>query len=730
VEDDYLFQKNKKTEYLADVTHYPERTYGIEELKKIEASLSKKLAVLTAMMEKLSKNSNAGYSALYKKIKDEGTSKTAIISKMQEHRLLNRYANIVAYDDSRVKVTANAGNNNTDYVNANYIDAYGRKNGYIASQGPTPATTASFWQMVWEQKTELIVMVTNLLENGKLKCHRYWPHSKGSNVRYGDYGISFKDEENYPTYVARHFVIENLTNKKEKKRDVSHFQYIVWPDHGVPDTSVEMLKFRAMVKPHYGGKKAGPVVVHCSAGVGRTGTFIGLDRYLDACADLNNELAILDIVKNMRQSRNWMVQAEAQFVYLYEAAAEGLLKLKLKVEREVKFYYMSGQEKKTAILKDVEFELATEGRKFKMLLHMDHRLGFNKSADTRSGLPETTYKADISTASDIQPVLRMQSLAMSTDQWLERHNVPLSPGEHGYAIRAAALDTRIGALSDARTHWMKTYAEAEKTWQSQQDLEGVMYEVGHQLTPIESRVMSLAAAEASWRVRGNGQVDVYTAMRAEQLRTLDLRLTSLEYTVKSSDQRWKDRGAGFRTAADPKLQLSASNTEHLGALEDRLHELQKDTTAWLGRDNWEAHTKQKFLDHVDEVGVKQETIEKERAAVLAKIESDQASEKAENTRINAKIEEKRAQDAFTSREKAKGVERIQASAQTPKEYLPHTEQENRKKAKQAVVDSAMEKKMAALKMKEQEKEAKEAKKNETNMAKGKASKFIRKMSSK
>jgi len=239
--------------------------------------------------------------------------------------------------------------------------------------------------------------------------------------------------------------------------------------------------------------------------------------------------------------------------------------------------------------------------------------------------------------------------------------------------------------------------------------------------------VAVVATEASWRVRGNDQVDVYTAMREEHLRTPDLRLTSSEYTVKSSDQRWKDRGAGFRTAADPKLQLSASNTEHLGALEDRLHELQKDTTAWLGRDNWDVHTKQKFLDDVKEEDDKQEKIEKERAAILAKIESDQASEKAENTRINAKIEEKRAQDAFTSREKAKGSARIQASAQTPKEYLPHTEQENRKKAKQAVVDSAMEKKMAALKMKEQEKEAKEAKKNETNMAKGKASKFIRKM---
>ncbi|EDQ91237.1 uncharacterized protein MONBRDRAFT_36156, partial [Monosiga brevicollis MX1] len=196
-------------------------TEDLKELRDLAARHSQKLR---AQIKAHSANNNAGFIETFTSIRD-GLGSAATASRSDANQHLNRYSNIVAYDATRVLVPKNKENFNCDYVNANWIPSEGPRK-YIAAQGPVPASLVSFWQMVVEHDARLIVMLTNEIEGGKLKCHRYWPDDNMAKpvkkVKIGTYIVSFEGEESFPTYVHRKF---KLYLESGEARDVSQMAY-------------------------------------------------------------------------------------------------------------------------------------------------------------------------------------------------------------------------------------------------------------------------------------------------------------------------------------------------------------------------------------------------------------------------------------------------------------------------------------------------------------------------
>ncbi|XP_064626438.1 receptor-type tyrosine-protein phosphatase mu-like [Lineus longissimus] len=235
-------------------------------------------------------------------------------SKKEENKGKNRFKNIVPYDHSRLILDVGESNSSTDYINANYIDGYKKKKAYIASQGPTKAAINDIWRAVWQERCPKIVMLTNFVEMGKAKCERYWPES-GSKL-YGEITVEVVTEEKFADMTVTALKI----SKGGQERRLKHFYFTVWPDHGAPKFASSMLHFWREVTG-YSGEQYGPVYVHCSAGVGRTGTFIGLD-YLIQQGSVEKMVNVYECVRQMRLSRPKMVQTWEQYVFLHDALAE------------------------------------------------------------------------------------------------------------------------------------------------------------------------------------------------------------------------------------------------------------------------------------------------------------------------------------------------------------------------------------------------------------------------
>ncbi|NWX78843.1 PTN4 phosphatase, partial [Alca torda] len=214
----------------------------------------------------------------------------------------NRYRDISPYDATRVILKSNE-----DYINANYINMEIPSstiiNQYIACQGPLPNTCPDFWQMTWEQGSSMVVMLTTQVERGRVKCHQYWPEPSGSSS-YGNFQITCHSEEGNPAYVFREMTLTNL--EKEESRQLTQIQYIAWPDHGVPDDSSDFLDFVCLVRKKRAGREE-PVVVHCSAGIGRTGVLITMETAM-CLIECNQPVYPLDIVRTMRDQRAMMIQ--------------------------------------------------------------------------------------------------------------------------------------------------------------------------------------------------------------------------------------------------------------------------------------------------------------------------------------------------------------------------------------------------------------------------------------
>ncbi|XP_064647817.1 tyrosine-protein phosphatase non-receptor type 4-like isoform X4 [Lineus longissimus] len=227
----------------------------------------------------------------------------------------NRYRDISPYDQTRVKLKASSSG---DYINANVVHmeivGSGIVNRYIAAQGPLPNTVTDFWQMAWEQQSTLVVMLTSKIERGRVKCHQYWPDLY-ETADLGQLQLSCVKEEETPSFAFREFTLVNMETNEE--RHVRQMQYIAWPDHGVPEDSADFLDFILRVRQNRLGMTE-PTIVHCSAGIGRTGVLITMETAM-CLVEANQPIYPLDIVRQMRDQRAMLIQTASQYKFVCEA---------------------------------------------------------------------------------------------------------------------------------------------------------------------------------------------------------------------------------------------------------------------------------------------------------------------------------------------------------------------------------------------------------------------------
>ncbi|XP_059151900.1 receptor-type tyrosine-protein phosphatase T-like [Physella acuta] len=240
------------------------------------------------------------------------------IARRPENKVKNRYGNIVAYDHSRVILDPLPNEPFSDYVNANFMDGYAKPRAYIASQGPNKIMIRDFWRMVWQHKVSKIVMLTNLMEACKKKCEQYWP-DEGSQ-KYGELTVLLVNVTKYSDFIIRTF---ELSKEMENSRIVKQFHFTTWSDHGAPTYPTTLLSFRRKVI-NFKPDDSAPILSHCSAGIGRTGTFIALNYLLEQ-AVAENQVDVLRCAQLMRANRVNMIQTLEQYVFVYEAVLEALL---------------------------------------------------------------------------------------------------------------------------------------------------------------------------------------------------------------------------------------------------------------------------------------------------------------------------------------------------------------------------------------------------------------------
>uniref|UniRef100_A0A8B9VWW0 Receptor-type tyrosine-protein phosphatase kappa n=1 Tax=Anas zonorhyncha TaxID=75864 RepID=A0A8B9VWW0_9AVES len=248
----------------------------------------------------------------------EGQSASWDVAKKDQNRTKNRYGNIIAYDHSRVILQPVEDDPSSDYINANYIDVSGLHSFLSQFASPVHETVYDFWRMIWQEQSACVVMVTNLVEVGRVKCYKYWPDD---TEVYGDFKVTCVEVEPLAEYVVRTFTLGR--RGYNEIREVKQFHFTGWPDHGVPYNATGLLSFIRRVKLS-NPPSAGPIVVHCSAGAGRTGCYIVIDIMLDM-AEREGVVDIYNCVKALRSRRINMVQTEEQYIFIHDAILEACL---------------------------------------------------------------------------------------------------------------------------------------------------------------------------------------------------------------------------------------------------------------------------------------------------------------------------------------------------------------------------------------------------------------------
>ncbi|XP_061524236.1 receptor-type tyrosine-protein phosphatase beta isoform X2 [Phycodurus eques] len=262
----------------------------------------------------------------FEDLKDVGRSQSVDVSRVPENRGKNRYNNILPYDSTRVKLSCADDESCSDYINASFIPGHNFRREYVATQGPLPATKDDFWRMLWEHGVRAVVMVTQCVEKGRVKCDQYWPSHKEA-LYYGELAVQMMSESVLPEWTVREF---RISSESGGPRVIRHFHFTVWPDHGVPDTTRSLVQFVRTVRDFVDRSAgAGPAVVHCSAGVGRTGTFIALDRLLQQL-DAKGIVDVYGCVFDLRLHRQHMVQTECQYAFLHQCVRDVLRAGKLR----------------------------------------------------------------------------------------------------------------------------------------------------------------------------------------------------------------------------------------------------------------------------------------------------------------------------------------------------------------------------------------------------------------
>ncbi|XP_030624009.1 tyrosine-protein phosphatase non-receptor type 13 [Chanos chanos] len=233
-----------------------------------------------------------------------------LIGQSKENKKKNRYKNIVPFDTTRVTLGKDGG-----YINANFIKMTVKDEVfmYIACQGPLPTTLGDFWQMVWEQKSNVIAMMTQEVEGGKVKCQRYWPDTPRTAEMVDErLQITLVKDQHLDNFVIRLIEVKDIQTNEIQR--VTHLNYTGWPDHGTPTQPEQLLTFISYMRHIH---QTGPIITHCSAGIGRSGTLICIDVVLGLISK-DADFDISDVVRNMRLQRQGMVQTEEQYIFCYQ----------------------------------------------------------------------------------------------------------------------------------------------------------------------------------------------------------------------------------------------------------------------------------------------------------------------------------------------------------------------------------------------------------------------------
>ncbi|KAK6641042.1 hypothetical protein RUM44_012741 [Polyplax serrata] len=279
----------------------------------------------TAVAER-HKDSDYGFQQEFELLPDRFADRTTRASEARENFYKNRYPDIKAYDQTRVKLSAVDGILGSDYINANYVIGYKERKKFICAQGPMDNTVNEFWRMVWEQHLEMILMLTNLEEYSKTKCAKYWPDLDAGEKKFGDFVVSQVSEKRFSDFIIRDLKVRQVTaespneKEKEEERMIVQYHYLMWKDFVAPEHPSGILKFIKRMNEEYSLGK-GPILIHCSAGVGRTGTLVALDSLLQ---QLNEEkqVAVFNTVCDLRHQRNFLVQSLKQYIFIYRALLE------------------------------------------------------------------------------------------------------------------------------------------------------------------------------------------------------------------------------------------------------------------------------------------------------------------------------------------------------------------------------------------------------------------------
>ncbi|NXC85336.1 PTPRJ phosphatase, partial [Cercotrichas coryphoeus] len=262
-------------------------------------------------------DSNCGFAEEYEELKSAGVHQPKFAAELPENRGKNRYNNVLPYDISRVKLS-NQSSGTGDYINANYMPGYNSKKAFIAAQGPLPNTIEDFWQMIWEKNIYSIVMLTKCVEQARTKCEQYWPDKQSKS--YGDIIVTMVSEVPLPEWTIRDFTVEK--SNTPESHTVRQFHFTSWPDHGVPETTDLLINFRHLVHEYNSQNPIdSPTLVHCSAGVGRTGTFIAIDRLIQQM-EMESSVDVYGVVYDLRMHRPLMVQTEDQYVFLNQCVMD------------------------------------------------------------------------------------------------------------------------------------------------------------------------------------------------------------------------------------------------------------------------------------------------------------------------------------------------------------------------------------------------------------------------
>ncbi|KAI0209896.1 Receptor-type tyrosine-protein phosphatase T [Lamellibrachia satsuma] len=250
----------------------------------------------------------------FKKLPNETSS--MFVSKHPVSWIKNRYRNLWTYDHNRVLLDTDD-DNPTDYINASHITGYNRRV-YVASQGPIRTTVSDMWRLIWQLKTNRVVMLTKLSDCGMNICELYWPSKTGGRKEYGKFRVTTLSCDIYSDYTIRTF----LVTCQGHDRKITHFHFTSWVDEGVPKSTYPLLAFRRLVRS-FDDHNTGPIIVHCSGGVGRTGTFIALDSLLDQ-GQADGQVDVFSFACHLRTERMDMVETQEQYVFLHHALLDGL----------------------------------------------------------------------------------------------------------------------------------------------------------------------------------------------------------------------------------------------------------------------------------------------------------------------------------------------------------------------------------------------------------------------